>query len=159
VVIHLLYPGLPAVWLLWLQFGAAGAAWLLSGLPPVLRRLIPRRRAQVSVERSAELAFLEQGVFATRARTGVLILLSELEHRVAILGDEGIHARVQARGWEDLVARLAASIRKHAPGDGLCEVVREIGRFLAADVPAGPDNPDELDNRIRHQGSDPDPRK
>jgi putative membrane protein len=149
VFVHLVWPELQTVWLLWLQFGAGFLAWFASGFDPVLRRLISRQRAQAAVERAAELAFLEHGMFATKARTGVLILLSELEHKVAILGDEGIHARVQTQGWNELVAQLVSSIRRAQPGEGLCDAIRRLGQFLAGDVPPEAENPNELDNRVR----------
>src|ERR1700712_4219640 len=85
---HLLAPSLPVGAVLALQFGLGLSTWLLSRVPALLRRLLPRARAQRAVERAAQLAFLQYGVFRTRDRTGVLIFLSELEHRVVILGDE-----------------------------------------------------------------------
>jgi putative membrane protein len=134
-----------------LQFAVALVTWFASGLPGVLRALIPQPRSQGAVERAAELAFLEQGVFDTKGRTGVLILLSELEHKVVILGDQGIHARVHTAGWNEHVAHLGARIREGKSGDGLCEVIQRLGEALANTVPVEGENPNELDNRVRTQ--------
>jgi len=148
-VTHFAFPHWTAGYVLLAQFGLAILGWILSGTPAVLRSLIPGDRSQAAAERAAELSFLEHGVFSTRGRTGVLILLSELEHKVVILGDEGIHARVHGSGWNEHVAHLAGRIREGRSGDGLCEVIRRLGESLADAVPAEDENPNELDNRVR----------
>ena len=153
-VAHFIAPLWSATHVLFLQFGVAALTWVLSGLPAVLRALIPQHRSQGAAERAAELAFLENSVFATRGRTGVLILLSELEHKVVILGDEGIHARVQVSGWNEHVAHLGSRIRAGQSGAGLCEVIHRLGETLANTVPAEDENPNELDNRVRTHESE-----
>jgi putative membrane protein len=152
-VAHFVEPDWSASYVLLLQFGMTVATWFVSGVPNVLRRLIPQHRSQGAAERAAELAFLEHSVFATRGRTGVLIMLSELEHKVVILGDEGIHARVQTSGWHEHVAHLGSRIRAGKSGEGLCEVINRLGETLATTVPAERENPNELDNRVRSQES------
>lgn len=148
-VAHWMWPALGVGEIFYVQLGSALLSWLVSGLPPVLRLLLPKQRARLAVERAAELAFLEHGVFATQHRTGVLILFSELEHRVAVLGDEGIHGRLQDQGWNELVRHLVQRIHEHRAGDGLCDVIGRLGEVLAEHVPAGEVNPNELDNRVR----------
>ncbi len=149
-IAHVIHPTWEVTPLLFMQFGVGLVAWFLCGLPPVLRFLLPKHRAQEAAERAAELAFLEYGVFNTRERTGVLILLSELEHKAVILGDEGIHARLQNNGWNELVTILSSQIRNKKSGDGLCDVIKRLGETLANTVPADhSDNPNELDNRVR----------
>ena len=125
---HFVEPDWSASYVLLLQFGMTVATWFVSGVPSLLRSLIPQHRSQGAAERAAELAFLEHSVFATRGRTGVLIMLSELEHKVVILGDEGIHARVQTSGWHEHVAHLGSRIRAGKSGEGLCEVINRLGR-------------------------------
>jgi putative membrane protein len=156
-LVHWLRPELGVSPILWVQAGAGAAAFVLASVPGVLRLLLPRQRAQRAVERAAELAFLEHAVFATRERIGVLILLSELEHKVVILGDEGIHARVQSSGWDALVGLLVQRIRERRAGDGLCEVIGKLGEQFARELPVGNENPNELDNRVRgpRRGSEP----
>jgi putative membrane protein len=154
-VAHWFWPLLGVAEVLYVQIAAGVLAWLLSGIPAVLRVLTPKHRQREAVERAAELAFLEHGVFATKERTGVLILFSELEHRVAILGDEGIHGRLHTEGWNQLVAHMVQRIHEHRAGDGLCEVVTRLGEHLAEHFPAAQVNPNELDNRVRTGGEPP----
>ena len=125
---HTIWPdwGVPVI--LWLQLTAAIATFLLCSIPAVLRRVVPRRLMQQYVEQRAELAFLEHGVFATRDRTGVLILLSTLEHRVAL---------------------LAKAIKEGRAAQGVCDTLRSIGDVLIAEFPPRHDDTDELSNAVR----------
>lgn len=148
-VVHLGWPWLEAGWLLAAQLGVLFTVGVLSSLPVVLRGLLPRGRAKEAVDRAARLAFMEHAVFRTRDRTGVLIFLSALEHRVVILGDEGIHARVQSSGWDALVAELVAAIRAGRAGDGVCQVVALLGGKLSEAAPIRPDDENELPNHVR----------
>jgi putative membrane protein len=146
---HLAWPALPVGAVLAIQFGAGLLAWLATGARALLRLVLPRRRAQLAVGRAAELAFLEHGVFSTRDRTGVLIFLSELEHRVVILGDKGIHERLQNPGWSALVSSLVQAIKQRRATEGVCEVITKLGETLARDAPVLPDDTNELPNYVR----------
>ena len=90
-------------------------------------------------------------MFATRERTGVLILLSELEHRVVILGDSGVHARMPAGAWQAHVARIVGGFHAGAPADSICAVVRELGKVLAEHFPPQADDRNELSNAVRQE--------
>lgn len=148
-IAHLFWPSLSVSSMLWLQTAVLSACVLGLRAGPVLRALAPERRLRESVERCAREAFLEHELFATRERTGVLILISELEHRVVILGDVGIDRHVHAAGWAVHVERMTAAIRQGRAADGICEVTQAIGAVLAEHLPARPDDTDELANQVR----------
>jgi putative membrane protein len=133
------------------ELAIGGLAFWLSGRASLLRRLTPDALKGAAVERAAQLAFVQHTVFATRERTGVLILLSEQEHRVAILGDEGIHQRVKDVGWEGHVATIVRAIRAGKAGDGVCEVIDGLAGVLAQGAPVSADDVDELSNRVREE--------
>jgi putative membrane protein len=148
---HLLWPELALLWLPWLQVGVMALGWLLFGVGPVLRRLVPKARLQEAAQRRAREEFLEHNVFATRDRSGVLLLLSELEHSVVLLGDAGIHERVQTSGWEHHVQHVVRAIREGRAADGVCEVISELGVLLAAQFPPRADDRDELSNIVKQE--------
>ena len=147
--VHLVWPALPLGAVLGAQLVAGVLGFGLSGIPALLRLIVPRGLSQRVVEREAELSFLEYGVFATRDRTGVLVFLSALEHRVVILGDEGLHQRVQNPGWSELVQSLVASVKSGRAGDGVCSVVEKLGETLARDAPIREGDTNELSNEVR----------
>ena len=69
---------------------AAGAAlgWLAALFLPDLRRaLVPAEALAARVHQRATQAFVEEDVFRTRDRTGILIFISLFEHRVVVLAD------------------------------------------------------------------------
>ena len=111
--------------------------------------LMERRVAQ----RAAE-AFLNDEVFNTRDRTGILIFISLLEHKVIVLGDSGINAKVQKSDWEGIVTTIVDGIRAGKPTDGLIEAVRQCGSLLKKQgLAVRPDDTDELGNTLRHGNS------
>lgn len=147
--VHLVFPLVGVGELLALQLVLFALGYLLLGQRSVLRSLLPEARVRAAVARAAKLAFLEHGVFATRERTGVLILLSELEHNVTILGDEGIHARVEKKGWDAHVDTMVKAIRAGKAGDGVCQVIEALSATLAEAAPVRHDDHNELHDRVR----------
>ena len=153
-IVHAVDPALGTNWILLVQMLGTALTWPLSGMPALVRLMLPEAREKRAVERAAELAFLENAVFETRDRNGVLILISELEHRVAILGDRGLHQKLASAGFVELVDHLTRKIREGQAGAGTCEVIERLGHVLAEMSPPREDNPDELENRVR-QGRAP----
>jgi putative membrane protein len=130
---------------------AGGAGVLLPKFIPPLKRLfagdpqMERRAAQ----RAAE-AFLSEEVFKTRDRTGILIFLSILEHKVLVLGDSGINAKVKPEEWNDVVKRIVKGIRSGKPAEGLIDGIGQCGALLQKHgVAIRPDDTDELSDSLR----------
>lgn len=126
------------VWFSWtpvemalFTLGASGLAGLAALYIPAIKRffagqdLIDHRVAL----RAAD-AFIAEEVFKTRDRTGILIFLSLQEHKVLVVGDTGINARVDRSEWEDVVARIVNGINTGKPADGLIEAIHACGRLL-----------------------------
>jgi len=102
------------------------------------------------VHQRATAAFVENEVFHTRERTGVLIFLSLLERRVVVLGDSGINARVQQHEWDAVVAEIVQGMRSGAPGKALAGAIRQCGDLLARHgVAVRADDTDELPDELR----------
>ncbi|MBI2501815.1 MAG: hypothetical protein HYW07_01110 [Candidatus Latescibacteria bacterium] len=135
---------------------AGGAGMVLVQWVPALRRLLAgeelmdRRVTQRAVQ-----AFVEEEVFATRERTGILIFLSLLEHEVRVLGDAGINARVAPEEWEEVVRRLVEGMRQGRPAQGLVEAIAQCGALLErCGVQRRADDTDELGNAPRTGGEE-----
>jgi putative membrane protein len=139
----------PWLWLPPAQLAGFAAGYALTGRREVLRRLIPERVKDERVDRAAALAFLEHGLVETRERTGILIYISLLEHRVEVLADRGIHERVEAGTWDGVVRTVLSGIRTGRAEAGLVEAVRMCGDLLAAQFPPRDDDTDELSNELR----------
>jgi putative membrane protein len=125
-----------------------GAAFALFGLRPLERLLVAPALARREVEEHAFALFARRGLHRTRGHTGVLVLLSELERRAVILGDEGIHARLGDQGWQVHVDRIVRAIRGGRAADGLVEVLAELASVLAELAPPDAKNDNELPNTV-----------
>lgn len=146
-VVVLVVPHVPAPIALLAQVPLFALAWLLASLPAVQRLLAGTHRMETAVRARAAQLFAERGVHMTRERTGVLVMLSEVERRVVILADAGINARVGDSAWSAHVASITASMRAKNPGEGVTLVVRAIGELLAKDFPRRADDINELPDR------------
>jgi len=104
------------------------------------------------VEERAFALFTERGMHRTRDRTGMLILISELEHRVVILGDVGIHEHVGDAGWQAHVDHIVQSIKRGQTAQGVVEVIERLEAAHAEHLPPRPDDTNELPNLIVGDG-------
>lgn len=137
-VFHALRPiwGSASTWLvLPVALGALAGALAARFSPPLRRWLIGSARLDDCVEACAFEAFLHHGVFRTRDRSGILILVALFEHRVRILADEGIHAAVPAPTWEALARDTALAVRAGRPAAALVAAVERCGALLAEHGP------------------------
>lgn len=119
-------------------------------IPTYKRMLLSQNRLQNAVEHRALSAFLEQEVFSTENRTGILIFISRFEHMVEVIGDKGINEKVDAGAWEEVVNIIIAGIKKDDPVGGITRGIEKCGELLAAaGVHKPPDNPNELPDNLR----------
>jgi len=121
---------------------------LIRWLPGLRRALLPADEVTAEVEEMAKIAFLDQGLHRTRDETGILILVSLLEHRVQVLADRGINNRVPPDTWDEIVALVTAGIRQRKTCDALCQAVRRCGDLLQEHFPPRKDDRNELSNLI-----------
>lgn len=119
-------------------------------VPPVKRFLAGSGLLDRTVHNRAMRAFVEEEVFNTRDRTGILLFVSLLEHRIEVLGDEGINRRVTAEDWAEVVGQIRDGIRQHRIAEGLITAIGTCGRLLERHgVDIRPDDTDELSNELR----------
>jgi putative membrane protein len=132
--------------------GGAGAYLLAAFLPPVRRWLTGEHVLEARVRSRAVAAFLDQEVFQTENRTGILLFVSLFERRVVLLADSGIHQKVETGQWESITRRLAAEIRHGRPGPALVAAIRECGEVLARHhVEIRPGDRNELGDELRRE--------
>ena len=142
-----LIPGLSGLYLLTLQPPIFLGSWYLLGVPPLMRALSLRNAATLVHQRALRL-FTEQGIAETRDRSGLLIMVSELEQRVIILGDSGLHAKVGDPGWEKYVERILAGIKTDSAAEALLAVLEELSEVLTTHFPPRSDDTNELSNKV-----------
>lgn len=165
---------LTIVWLLFQGVKATGSEWaagyaLSLGLLPVLvivvagfllgavaATFVPALRLPFisasemdeEVERSATAAFQRFRVRGTKAGTGVLIYVSLFEHRVRVLGDDAIHAKVTQADWDGVCSLVVEGLRAGKGADGLVQAIRKAGELLTTHFPIQPGDRNEIPNRL-----------
>ncbi len=121
---------------------------LLSRLAVVKRIIARNSRVAEAVHSLALAEFTEQGLHYTRDHTGILILVSLLEHRIEVLADRGINAKVETATWQEIVNMLTQGLKTHHACDAFCAAIERCGVILAAHFPRQADDIDELPNRL-----------
>lgn len=98
--------------------------------PPCRRFFAGVSRMARTVRLQAYRAFVEEEVFATRDRTGILIFISVFEHRVEVLADKGINAVVADGVWSEVVSMIVRGIKDETLTDGLLAGIERCGQIL-----------------------------
>jgi putative membrane protein len=125
-------------------------ALLATYVSPVQRLLAGGDLLDETVHRRALQSFVEEEVFATRDRTGILLFVSLQEHRIEVIGDTGINKRVEPNDWAEIVERIRRGIRNDNLTEGLVEAIGMCGRLLERKgVNIRPDDENELSNTVR----------
>ena len=84
----------------------------------------------------------------TEHNSGVLFYVLMAEHRIEIVADRGVAARVTAAEWEAICARMRDCYARGQWREGSIEGVAAAHALLRQHFPGdGSDNPDELPDR------------
>ena len=97
---------------------------------PVKRLLVARRYQDLVTRQCAENAFLEEEVFNTRQRTGVMIFVSFFEHEVIVMADKGINKIVDQKQWDKIVQDIIKDIRNGRVVEALENGIKQCGDIL-----------------------------
>jgi putative membrane protein len=113
-----------------------------------LRRLFVRRaRRRAATKCAALAAFVEQGVAATRGRSGILVYISLFERELEVVHDIGIHPERLGAAWNDQIRALADALR-HGQVETVASELEKLGPVLARVLPRAHDDVNELPDRM-----------
>lgn len=135
-------------------FGAAVLAAYVAALlvllfvPRLRMPLVPHALRYRRAHENAAKQFLLHNVHMTRERTGVLIFVSEAERYAEVVADAGIDAKVAQEEWNGIVALLTGHASRGNLAEGLVGAIGKAGALLATHFPPGPDDRNELGDRL-----------
>ena len=132
---------------LWPIVGAR-IGFLLCQLPSIKRLVTPKNRIEAAVHTLALAAFSQHGLHYTRDHTGILILISLLEHRVEVLADRGINAKVDPATWQEISKIVAAGLKANQACEAVCKAIHRCGEILTAHFPRQSEDQNELPDRL-----------
>jgi putative membrane protein len=133
-----------------MTLGGALGAVAASASDALRRTLAGAPLLDESVHRRAAQAFADEEVFDTRDRTGILLFVSLFEHRIEVVGDAGINAKVEPAEWAEVVDLVRRGVRSGDLAGGLVEAIGKCGDLLhRRGVAVRPDDTDELPDDVR----------
>lgn len=112
------------------------------------RRLPPMKGTGDPALARAREVLLRLGMHRTRLRNAVLLYLAVEDHRLAIVGDEGIHRKVGDAYWAAVRDAMVDRLKAGAARDAILHAVTEIGCALATHFPGHGADPNELDDQV-----------
>jgi len=98
----------------------------------------------------AEAVFLKLGLQQTRERNGILIYIATRSHKLAVVGDQGIHQKVGDAYWQKLVNTIIEKFKADKKAEALAEAIIECGLQLGKFFPRHADDTNELDDSISY---------
>jgi putative membrane protein len=120
----------PFMIFLWvLMVGLAGAL-ITHYIDPLKRLMMSQSHLDRATRQRAENAFLEEEVFATRHRTGIMIFVSFFEREVIVMADRGISKVVDQKEWDKMVRGITANIKMGKITEGIEAAILRSGEIL-----------------------------
>jgi len=111
---------------------------------------IPNAIIQHRVLTKARDIFLQEEVFNTKDRIGILIYISELEQQVVVLGDSGINQKIEQSDWKGVVNEVVTGIKENKVASGIVNAVEKCKNLLLAhEFTVRADDKNELSDDIR----------
>lgn len=122
--------------------------YLLANISFIDRLIVPGSVMQRKVNERAVRYFMESGVYNTKDRTGILIFISGLEHRVELLVDKGINEKFPQEKWNTVVSHIIDGIKSNRMVENLTNAIAQCGEMLAEHYPIQRDDVNELKDDI-----------
>jgi uncharacterized membrane protein len=124
----------------------AGALNALAAhfLPRYARHFVRDNRAEAEAKAYAEALFLRRGLFATPARTAILLVVARYERSVVLHADVGYAGRIAARDWDGVVAPMTAALRAGDTPGAFGAGLNALGALLERHGFAGDGSPSNV---------------
>jgi len=117
------------IFLIVVSFGLLGAI-ISNYFSPFRRMMLSQQYMDKATRMKAESSFLQEEVFNTRQRTGIMIFISFFEHEVMVIADRGISKVVEQKVWDKMVSELIAKIRHGKVVEGLEDAIKSCSDIL-----------------------------
>lgn len=140
----------PLLTFVFVALGGLLGALMAHFINPVKRLMVSPYQLDQATKQRAENAFLEEEVFNTRQRTGIMIFVSFFEHEVIVMADKGISKVVDQKVWDNLVRGIIESVRNGKVIDGMEAAIKKCGEILLEKgFVIDPDDVNELSDDLR----------
>lgn len=142
----------PMIIFIYSMLGGLVGALLTNFINPLKKLVLSQEHLDIATRKRAETAFLEEEVFNTRQRTGIMIFISFFEHEVIVMADKGISKVVEQKEWDKLVYTIIEQVKKGKITDGIVNAINRCGQILhEKGFDITPDDVNELKDDLRIQ--------
>jgi putative membrane protein len=97
---------------------------------PVQKIFVSQEHLNRATRQRADTAFMQEEIFNTRHRTGIMIFISFFEREVIVMADRGISKVVEQKDWDKIVQGIIQNIRKEKVVDGIEAAILRCGEIL-----------------------------
>ncbi|XDD45753.1 TPM domain-containing protein [Leptospira sp. WS39.C2] len=133
--------------------GAILGLGIFAFFPKLRILLVPKNTKQYFVELRTKEAFLEEEVFRTKNRTGILIYISLFEHYVRVYPDKEIAKVVPKSEWNEAVRLIIEGMKSGKKKEGIVASILFCGDLLKKfNIKIEKDDKNEISNEIRDGG-------
>lgn len=115
-----------------------------------IRVFVDTKCKEENVLDCAAYQFKQLGMHKTNERNGVLIYISMDDHRFAIIGDVGIHQKVNGNFWDETKNIMLEFFKKGLITEGLIAGIEQVAIQLKSLFPYQSDDKNELPDEIAH---------
>lgn len=126
--------------------GGAAFAFLAAMIPGFAKYFLSGDRAEVEVRQYAQSLFLERELFATRSRTGILMMVSLFERKVVVLPDTGLSDTLSEEAMQKVIHTMAPLLKRKKIVGAFETGLAQLSLILGQDKPSG--RRDELPDEI-----------
>jgi putative membrane protein len=120
----------PLLFFVFVSLGGFIGALKAHFINPVKRLMLSQYHLDQATKKRADSAFLEEEVFNTRQRTGIMIFVSFFEREVIVMADKGISKVVDQKVWDNLVRDIIVNVRNGKITEGMEAAIKKCGEIL-----------------------------
>ena len=113
-----------------------------------IRVHIEKRCKKENVVEHATHLFFQLKMHETNLRNGVLFYLAVKDKKFAIIGDEGINAKVTPDFWNNIKEHMLLKFKEKQFTEGLCDGIEMAGNQLKQHFPYTKNDLNELPNEV-----------
>ena len=96
----------------------------------------------------AQKVFNKIGMAGTKEQNGILIYIATESHKIAVIGDSGIHKKLGKEYWDRIVQTMVSKFKSGQHAQGLADAIIDCGQQLKQFFPYASDDKNELTDSI-----------
>lgn len=119
-------------------------AFIATRVDSIRRLFTPTVQMREEVYSRAREIFFDRRIHHTRSGSGVLLYVSLLERRAAVIADQRVLDQLGQQQIDELCSELTRRLQEANVIDALCDTVQLAGQHLSRVLPRGDDDVNEL---------------